>query len=647
MVSLSTLSTIALMIASGVIAAPWNPAVHAHTHRARGVGPTGVQLTSYHPPSGYGVDGVDPPPAKRGAKRATPDDVAKRFLQDKLGVAADALARHSGHSFDGVSYEYFSQIINGVPIANAVANVAMKGDKIVSYGASFINPRTVAPAIPTLTAVQAIAKAEQALGGKHNDWPTELKYFATDSDHVALAHVIQIQNMHSGEWKQAYVDANNGELVNVVDFVADASYRVIPLQNQDLREDGFKVVNDPQDPNASPDGWHKSKKVETTETVGNNAVSYKGLDQNLLVPISRPNDPISRLVFAINDNYGKGGKEGDRVQVSVQDSTGTNNANFATPPDGQTGQMRMFTWTLTTPNRDGALENDIVVHEMTHGISNRLTGGGTGECLQTTESGGMGEGWSDAMADITECKISPVPDFTLGSYVTNNTKGIRTYPYSTNNVTNPFTYSSLATKNEVHAIGEVWALMLHEVLAALVEKWGLSEPGHLKDPNSTKGNNVMLHLFMDGLKLQPCNPTFISARDAIIQADKNRYDGANECLLWKAFAKRGLGKAILAHLPFFARRWTEKTAGTSEEPVGAEARLSDVRGAWACGKRARQEEFQISAISRSFGADAIQPDIDHREKRKERPDLCGSTIDRGARARQVGPCACIRSERAL
>ena len=51
------------------------------------------------------------------------------------------------------------------------------------------------------------------------------------------------------------------------------------------------------------------------------------------------------------------------------------------------------------PRRDGAMENDIVVHEMTHGITNRMTGGGTGRCLQTLEAGGLGEGWSDAMAE--------------------------------------------------------------------------------------------------------------------------------------------------------------------------------------------------------------------------------------------------------
>ncbi|CCO37180.1 hypothetical protein BN14_11333 [Rhizoctonia solani AG-1 IB] len=239
------------------------------------------------------------------------------------------------------------------------------------------------------------------------------------------------------------------------------------------------------------------------------------------------------------NNNGKGGAQNDRVQISVQDSSGTNNANFATPADGQPGQMRMYTWTYTTPNRDGALENDIVTHEYTHGISNRLTGGGTGRCLQTTEAGGMGEGWSDAFADWTEQTSATDKDFTLGSYVIKNAAGIRSYPYSTSKTTNPLTYGSLRTLTEVHDIGEVWALIWHEVFAGLIKKSGFSASRN--DPTGTAGNIVALHLFIDSLKLQPCNPTFISARDAIIQADTNRYAGANKCTLWAAFAKRGLG----------------------------------------------------------------------------------------------------------
>lgn len=68
---------------------------------------------------------------------------------------------------------------------------------------------------------------------------------------------------------------------------------------------------------------------------------------------------------------------------------------------------------------------------------------------------------------------------------------------------------------------------------------------------------------MDGLKGQPCNPTFVSARDgeriefvvlirelttvhlAIISADACRYGGKYNCTIWKAFAKRGLGQSKL------------------------------------------------------------------------------------------------------
>ena len=54
---------------------------------------------------------------------------------------------------------------------------------------------------------------------------------------------------------------------------------------------------------------------------------------------------------------------------------------------GQSGFMRMFLFNRSVPERDGALENDLVVHENTHGITNRMTGGGSGryvECYSLT-----------------------------------------------------------------------------------------------------------------------------------------------------------------------------------------------------------------------------------------------------------------------
>ncbi|KAG8700995.1 hypothetical protein FRC08_004337 [Ceratobasidium sp. 394] len=577
MAPLAKLAAIATMTASGVVAAPWDPVSRHTTHRVRSVGSQGAKFQAYHPEpvfETYGVDGVDHPLTKRGVKDAGSTAAAKAFLESKLGVAADALAHKSGSRSDIAEHEYFHQQLNGLPVANAVANVALKNDKVVSFGASFVKPKSVAPATPKLTKDQAVAKAEAAAGAKYNNWPTSLEYFAKDTDHVVLTHVVQVQNDSTGEWYAAYVDAASGEVVNLVSFVADASYHVVPFVKQDITE-SYNTVNNPADTTSSPNGWHTG-----TDTAGNNAVSYKGSTTSTTKqssatnnyeyvlntaasPSTSPNVDAARVnafyvansIHDVTYRYGfdegsynfqdsngsKGGKGNDRVQISVQDSSGTNNANFATPPDGQHGQMRMFTWTYTSPNRDGALENDIVSHEYTHGISNRLTGGGTGTCLETTEAGGMGEGWSDAFADWSEQESAAdaVADFTLGSYVVDDEAGIRSYPYSTSKTTNPLTYGSLRTLDEVHDIGEVWALIWHEIYAGLINKLGFST--NKADPTGTAGNIVALHLFIDSLKLQPCSPTFISARDAIIQADANRYGGANKCTLWAAFAKRGLG----------------------------------------------------------------------------------------------------------
>ncbi|CAE6415624.1 hypothetical protein ACGC1H_007169 [Rhizoctonia solani] len=576
MAFVAKLAAIALLIAQGAIAAPWDASVRQTTHRVRSVGPKGAQFQSYHPEpvfETYGVEGVVHPLAKRGLP-STNEEAAKAFLEEKLGVKADALARKSGHATDVVANEYFRQKINNIPVANAVANVALKGEKVVSFGASFVKPKSVAAATPKLTKEDAIAKAEAAVGGKYNNWPTALEYFAKDSDHVVLTHVVQVQNAETQEWYEAFVDANSGEVINVVSFVADASYRVVPFTSQSP-DDGFQTVTNPQDTTSSPNGWHQYGTTTTTVTSGNNVLAYKSSSStgttsqssatnnyvynfNAAGTPAANKDPATVNAFYVGNmmhdllyrygftetaynfqrnNNGKGGAQNDHVLISVQDASGTNNANFATPADGQSGQMRMFTWTLTTPNRDGALENDIVVHEFTHGLTNRLTGGGTGRCLQTTEAGGMGEGWSDALADWTEWNSSADRDFTLGKYVYG--KNIRDYPYSTSKTTNPLTYGTLKTRTEVHDAGEVWATMWHEIFAALIAKSGFSADKN--NAAGTAGNIVALHLLVDALQLQPCNPTFIAARNAIIQADANRYGGANKCLLWTAFAKRGLG----------------------------------------------------------------------------------------------------------
>ncbi|KAH9912689.1 Fungalysin metallopeptidase-domain-containing protein [Epithele typhae] len=571
---------LAVLCASTASAGPFPAHSKFATHRSREL-TRDFKLETYHPESSYETfgAGVDHPLSKRAD--ASIEDSAVAFVQSRIkGLAADAVTVKSSHTTDAASHVYVKQTLAGIPFANAVANVAFnKEKKVVAFGSSFVDiPSSMAKIStePSVTAAGAIASAEDTLAGTFDaeEFPDPaLEWVAKDDGSAVLTHVFQVRNEEAGTWYEAFVDAHSGELVSVIDFVTKASYRVLPITKEVLTE-GFEVVTNPQDTSASPNGWHTG-----TDTQGNNVISYKSSQSSTTsqsasdllfdYPVDTSAQPTTtgnvnaarvNTFYVVNtvhdvtykygftesaynfqaDNFDEGGKGGDRVTVSVQDSAGTNNADFSTPPDGQPGAMRMFTWTYTSPRRDGALENDIVIHEDTHGVTNRMTGGGTGRCLQSTEAAGMGEGWSDAMADWFHKTSSSVPDFVMGQYVINDGAGIRNYPYSTSAVRNPLTYASIKTLNEVHNIGEIWANLLHNVYGALVDALGFSAAAHT-DPSGGAGNVVFLHLFVDALALQRCNPTFVSARDAWIQADANRFGGANTCTLWKAFASKGLG----------------------------------------------------------------------------------------------------------
>ncbi|KAJ7736721.1 Fungalysin metallopeptidase-domain-containing protein [Mycena maculata] len=263
-------------------------------------------------------------------------------------------------------------------------------------------------------------------------------------------------------------------------------------------------------------------------------------------------------------NFGRGGEGNDAVIANAQDGSGYNNANFMTPPDGQNGRMRMYLWNTAIPYRDGDFEAGIVIHELSHGLSTRLTGGPLNSgCLPFGESGGMGEGWGDFLA-TTIRSTANYSDYAMGSWAANRAQGIRNYPYSLNETINPSTYKTLDKPGYfgVHAIGEVWAQILWVVSQGLIEKHGFTEnlfppaalangtvpAGDFYRPSAGKkplvpkhGNSLIFQLVLNAMKLQPCRPGFFEARDAIILADQQLTGGENFCTLWKGFSSKGLG----------------------------------------------------------------------------------------------------------
>jgi hypothetical protein len=272
--------------------------------------------------------------------------------------------------------------------------------------------------------------------------------------------------------------------------------------------------------------------------------------------------------FQLN-NFGRGGAGNDRISVEVQDSMG--NINFSAPADGTGGKLQVPVFTASTPDRDGALDAQIIVHELTHGLSNRLHGNSSG--LNSNMARGMGEGWSDfyALALLSEPTDDPLGLHGIAAYSfggsdfsNNYYYGIRRFPYAVIAATgpngkphSPLTFRHLnsncnteigtpttigtisayprgpigvAQCDQVHNAGEIWALALWEVRGQLITNNG-----------ATTGNRKALQFITDGMKLAPLNPTFLQERDAILTAAQVSGTAQDVRDVWRGSALRGMG----------------------------------------------------------------------------------------------------------
>ncbi len=423
-------------------------------------------------------------------------------------------------------------------------------------------------------------------GISHDRITTRLVYQETKKGDLRLAWELVINQLDGQHWWQIRMDATTGAELDKTDWVDEDSHNVFPFPVEAPSFGGRSLVSNPAT-SASPFGWNDTNGAvgaESTLTVGNNVSAYTDIDNNNApdaggspdggaglnfdFPLDLAQEPatyrpaaVSNLYYANNrihdvlyrygfnevagnfqvNNYGNGALGNDAVNAEAQDGGGINNANFGTPPDGARPRMQMYLWNLSTPQRDGDFDNGIVVHEYGHGVSNRLTGGPNNvSCLNNQEQGG--EGWSDYLAYMLTMPngTEPAGGRGIGTYALNqptNGLGIRTKKYSTDFAINNHTYDAIKTMAVPHGVGEVWATMLWDLTYALIDEYGFN--ANLITGNA--GNNKSLQLVMDGMKLQPCTPGFVDARDAILAADVADYGGANQCLIWDVFARRGLG----------------------------------------------------------------------------------------------------------
>jgi len=133
----------------------------------------------------------------------------------------------------------------------------------------------------------------------------------------------------------------------------------------------------------------------------------------------------------------------------------------------------------------------------------------------------MGEGWGDFLA------ASFLNDPVIGAYYTDFADvGIRLVSMASS----PFSYDTVKSGQftDPTDIGETWAAVLWDMRNGVAGVGGV-------------GAATAEQLVVSAMKLTPCSPTMLQARDAILQADVNINGGVNRCAIFAAFAHRLMG----------------------------------------------------------------------------------------------------------
>lgn len=254
---------------------------------------------------------------------------AFRYASGVAGLPESSLRVSSYHTSDhnGVTHVYLQQYANGFEIVNAVANLNIdKFGRVLSFGNSLFTKTSSGNANPLLLdydqagadavreqanwmlenlqlgpahAVLSFAKflnleinelklkevpVDQFAPGKgqvpsfavsgaafaEKEIPAKLKWIqVNDGRELRLVWDLEVEMRDN--WYNAQVDTVTGDVLQLIDWISDATYHIFPLGTNDPESGERAMVKDPAHPIASPLGWHdQNKGRKHTVTIGNN-----------------------------------------------------------------------------------------------------------------------------------------------------------------------------------------------------------------------------------------------------------------------------------------------------------------------------------------------------------------------------------------
>lgn len=230
----------------------------------------------------------------------------------------------------GITSVYIQQTYQGIPVHNAVANLAVKNGNVFHFGDRLVRnlKNKISGTTPSISPIAAVAQAANQLGlastggelqiidAKNarnvlvskgglsfDDIPVELVFQPTE-DAVKLAWDLSIHTTDGEHWWSVRVDAHNGEIISKNDWIVSCTFPEHSSENRKITsvnsmkqaassvlfDDGSsynvfafpvaspshgprEILTNPAHDAASPYGWHDTNGTdgpEYTITRGNN-----------------------------------------------------------------------------------------------------------------------------------------------------------------------------------------------------------------------------------------------------------------------------------------------------------------------------------------------------------------------------------------
>jgi subtilisin-like proprotein convertase family protein len=505
---------------------------------------------------------------------------------------------------DGVTHLAYTQTYRGVGAYDNVLLANVDGDgRLLNVGGAAISGLRVASVVPGLDAEAALAAAKRTVGGalvppraRPGGGPERATRFSNgdraqltifgDGRVDRLAWEVVLTGEH-GLLYEAVVDATSGELLkrrSLTEFADALVYDLYPgaagaggsARTVDLAPwltsttalsggnahayadigpaDGPATIAEIAPNPGPPRNWvFPQISVPTAlscpaagctwdaSTPATRTINRSQATTQLFYLVNRYHDHLAAPPIGFtNATRGFDVAGGDPVLAETDNldegvsPPNTDNSSMSTPPDGQSPKLQVLFF--TDPPLNSADAADVVYHEYTHGLTNRSIGTGAG--VTAEQSRAMGEGWSDwysldYLASQNLITDTDAPnEMKIGTYL--QAGGFRrqgadcpvgsSCPGTPGTGPGGLTFGDLGRFSggfEIHDNGEIWLETLWDIRRAL-------------------GSSEAERLITGGLRLTPSNPSFLEARDGIIQADRVA-GGTNHLTLWRLFAARGMG----------------------------------------------------------------------------------------------------------